>query len=86
MTKAIPGKKPGKAATSRPITIDDSDYRKTHARKPAGVGAWAFCVVRPDRRDYLDHIIWARGEFAEARASAIRIAQERGVGVLYVCA
>ena len=70
------------------VHIDDSDFVNGHGRKPSGSGAWAFCTVRPIKEgdDYLHHVIWVRGSYDEAVQKAARIAVERGINTLWLCA
>jgi len=68
------------------VVVDDSNYINGHQRKPSGTGAWGFSAVDPSQPDYLNHVIWARGKFAEAKQKAVRIAAKRGVAKLWVCA
>jgi hypothetical protein len=71
------------------VRVDESDYVKAHQRKPSGVGAWAFCTVKPVDEEgdgYLHHVIRMRGTYDEAAQKAARIAVERGIDTLWVCA
>lgn len=67
------------------VLVDDREYRNNHGASPRGRGSWAFCKVDPRRLDYLDHVIWQAGLFAEARKAAKAEAAEKGIEVLYVC-
>ena len=68
------------------VVVDDSNYVDKYQRVSTGVGAWAFCAVDPSQPDYLNHVIWVRGKFREAKQQAVRIAVKRGIDKLWVCA
>jgi hypothetical protein len=68
------------------VVVDDSNYIDKYKRVPTGAGAWAFCAVDPSQPDYLNHVIWVRGKFTEAKQKALRIAAKRGIDKLWVCA
>jgi hypothetical protein len=70
---------------SERIEFDLSDYEREHGRKPRNYGAWAFCTVKPGTSNYLDHCIWVRGTYQEAKRKVTEIAQQRGITLLYVC-
>jgi len=67
------------------VEVDPSDYRRSHGKMPRGRGSWAFCKVPPSRADYLDHVIWESGSYAEAKKAAQQKAAALGVEVLYAC-
>lgn len=68
------------------LCIDDSDYFRSNGKAPRGEGSWAFCTVPPETEGYLDHVIWCRGDYRAALREAKKVAAERGVRTLYVCA
>lgn len=71
-----------------PVEFDTRDYRASHGcePRPNESGTWAFCTVAPSGNpDYLDYTIWANGTYVAARREVARVAQERGIEVLYVC-
>jgi len=67
------------------VEVVTREFEREHARRPSGNGSWAFCTVNPNRRDYLDHVLWERGSYGEAKAKAVARAAAAGVEVLYVC-
>jgi len=68
------------------VTFDTRDYVTSNGKEPHGDGAWAFCTIKPGSGDYLDHCIWVRGSYAAAKREVTKIALNRGIALLYVCA
>src|SRR5262245_28220024 len=68
-----------------PVEIDTCDFERSHGRAPRGRGGWAFCTVNPRQADYLNHVLWKNGTYAEARRAAVAEAKLRGIEVLYDC-
>lgn len=63
--------------------FDTSAYELSHGKKPRGTGHWLFCVVNPNRNDYLDYIVAASGMLTYSEAK--KIISERHYTILYVC-
>lgn len=62
------------------VEVLDREYVMNHGAKPRGRGSWAFCLVNPNRGDYLDFVVWANGRYSDAEkaAKAIALAKEAG--------
>jgi hypothetical protein len=67
------------------VGVSVMDYERSHGKPPRGEGSWAFCMVHPNRADYLDHVLWESGSYGAAKKAARVKAAALGVDVLYVC-
>ena len=67
------------------VEIDPSQFENAHGMPARGRGSWAFCTIHPRANDYLDHIIWKSGTYAEARKAAKIEAAAAGISLLYLC-
>jgi hypothetical protein len=67
------------------VGVSVMDYERSHGKLPRGEGSWAFCMVHPNRPDYLDHVLWESGRYQDAKKAARAKAAALGVDVLYVC-
>lgn len=52
------------------IEVLDREYCFNHGAAPRGRGNWAFCLVNPNRGDYLDFVVWANGRYSDALKAA----------------
>jgi|SRR6185436_5528684 len=52
------------------VEVLDREYVMNHGAKPRGRGNWGFCLVNPNRFDYLDFIVWANGRYSDAEKAA----------------
>ncbi len=67
------------------VQVETFDYERSHGKAPRGEGSWAFCMVHPNRGDYLDHLLWERGSYGAAKKAAKAKAAALGCEVLYAC-
>lgn len=56
--------------SSQSVEVLDREYVMNHGAKPRGRGNWAFCLVNPNRSDYLDFVVWANGRYSDAEKAA----------------
>jgi len=53
------------------MTFNTRRYEASHDKSPRGFGAWGFCDEQHyDKPDYLDHVMWSTGTFADAKRAA----------------
>lgn len=68
------------------VDIDTSAFERAHGRQPRGVGMWGFVPYALSRSDnYLDHVMWHTGSYADAKRSARAYFAPRGVMEVVVC-
>jgi hypothetical protein len=57
--------------TSYPVEFSTREYEMAHGKQPRGQGSWAFCPAQAyNLTNYLDHVKWFSGTFAQARKQA----------------
>lgn len=68
------------------VTITETPYVTAHAKAPRGRGYWGFCPANCwNTADYLNHVFWFSGTFADAKAAARRHFAAAGVAFVVVC-
>jgi len=51
--------------------LSTHEYEMAHGKLPRGRGSWAFCPLeRYNDTNYLDHVMWFNGTYAEAKKLA----------------
>ncbi|MCC6178778.1 MAG: hypothetical protein WAZ94_15070 [Phycisphaerales bacterium] len=69
------------------VTVDTSEYRKSHGSEPRGRGAWAFVFSWAEAKEGLVESAWFTPgsllTFGEAKKLAVAEAQRRGSVVAY---
>lgn len=69
------------------VYIDASRYEREHGKHPRGAGNWGFCPrSHYDDGDYLKHVVWINGHFAQAKRAAREHFASAGVADVMVCA
>lgn len=67
-------------------TIDTDKYFASHLKAPRGKGRWGFCPSKAwGTANYLDHVFWFNGTYAEAKRAAIAHFSAKGVVHAVVC-
>ena len=73
---------------AKPGTVEfkTAPYLLAHGRHPRGQGSWAFCPTETYQGlDYLEHVRWYQGTYAEAKRQAAADFAADGVFDVTVC-
>lgn len=52
------------------MKVDTQDYERTHARKPSGIGAWAFHILTSD--GWVLHFVQGEKTMNDAKKTLLR--------------
>lgn len=65
--------------------VETTVYVFAHGKAPRGRGSWAFCLVNPNRADYLAHVLWKNDmTYGQAKRSALNDVAGR-LPTIWVC-
>lgn len=79
-------KRPETMKTSTKVHVSDRPYVTSHGRSPRGFGSWGFCPANKwDSNDYLNHVVFFKGTYAEARKEAKAHFALLGISFVVVC-
>jgi len=69
------------------VRFSTREYERSHGRRPAGRGSWAFCPAdKWNADDYLDHCVWVNNvTLTEAKKVAREKFLAAGVTDVVVC-
>ncbi len=55
------------------MRTNTNQYRASHQKEPRGYGKWGFDMIgTDDNGSYTSEVVWATGNFGEAKKQAVR--------------